>query len=462
MNRLTVFQDTVKLLERHFLTSGLIEEGTFCLLRQGKGALGTRFLATEMILPQPDSWERQGRAILRPSAKWISASISRAIQDHAGLIFIHSHPNAEFPQGLSPSDLSAFNSLAHTLAPMLDGPFAAGVVHPNGWSGVSWAEGNIVPFGKITSIGKKLCFLSSIKEAGDSNLDSRQRDALGFVHDQVRHLDVAVVGCGGLGSAVAEQVVRMGANSLLLIDHDRLDTNSNLRRMIGSTMVDLKATVAPPKVDVVGRHLDQLGFGLEIRRVNGDVRTEEVFRALLDVDVVLNCTDTHGSRAVVNDLASTYLLPVIDVGVRVSSRYDNRLAGLIAETRVLTPTTPCLWCRKTIDSNVIRLENLPPEEREQLKKEGYVAAGFGDPTPSVISLTVLGSGLATCALLRLLSEEGEVAPFGYWFDGLFGDSGETKPHTPNSDCWCRKHFGLGDCAPPPFVSFIPQASQEDR
>lgn len=358
--------------------------------------------------------------------------------------------------------MSAFNSLAHTLAPMLDGPFGAAVVHPNGWSGVSWADGNIIPFGKITSIGKRLCFLSSIKKAREQQLDLRQRDALGSVHDQVRHLDVAVVGCGGVGSAVAEQIIRMGVNSLLLIDHDRLDTDSNLRRMIGSTMADLKATEAPPKVDVLGRHLDQLGFGAEVRRINGDVRTEKVFRALLDTDVVINCTDTHGSRAIVNDLANTYLLPVIDVGMRVSSRSDHKLAGLIAETRVLTPSAPCLWCRKTIDGNVIRLENLPPNERKELKMEGYVAGGFGEPVPSLIALTVLGSGLATCALLRLLSEEGEVAPFGYWFDGLFGDSGETKPKAPNTACWCRKHFGLGDCAPPPFITFIPQASQEDR
>jgi hypothetical protein len=221
--------------------------------------------------------------------------------------------------------------------------------------------------------------------------------------------------------------------------------------MFGSTLADLRATSPLPKVDVVGRHLEQLGLGVEIRRINEDVRTEKVFRALLDTDLVLNCTDTHGSRAVINDLASTYFLPVIDVGVRVSSKSGDKLAGLIAESRILTPTAPCLWCRKTINGDVIRIENLPAEERERLKREGYVARGFGTPVPSVVALTVLGSGLATCAMLRLLSEEGEVVPYGYWVDGFLGDAGDAEPLSPKADCWCRAHLGLGDSSPPPFI-----------
>jgi hypothetical protein len=77
-----------------------------------------------------------------------------------------------------------------------------------------------------------------------------------------------------------------------------------------------------------------------------------------------------------------------------------------AEVRVLTPTTPCLWCRKTIDADVIRAENLPEQERRRQEREGYVVRSVGDPVPSVVALTVLGSGLSTCALLTLLSEEG--------------------------------------------------------
>ncbi len=139
--------------------------------------------------------------------------------------------------------------------------------------------------------------------------------------------------------------------------------------------------------------------------MHGDVRTESVFRSLLDTDVVLCGTDTHGSRAIVNELASTYFLPVIDVGVRVGARAGAVLSGLLAEIRVLTPTTPYLWCRRMIDGDIIRAENLPEEERAKLVREGYVSSTVGAPAPSVTALTVFASGMAGCALLGLLSED---------------------------------------------------------
>ena len=176
-------------------------------------------------------------------------------------------------------------------------------------------------------------------------LDDRQRDALGTVHDILQQLNVTVVGVGGTGSPVAEQLVRMGTGSVALVDGDLLDTPSNVRRVVGSTPNDLRATRAPAKVDVVGRHVDQLGLGTPVLRVFGDVRHEHVFRELLDADVVICCTDTHGSRATLNDLASTYLLPVIDVGVQAGAKKNADLAALVAEISVLTPATPCLWCR---------------------------------------------------------------------------------------------------------------------
>jgi len=237
---------------------------------------------------------------------------------------------------------------------------------------------------------------------------------------------------------------------LILVDNDRLDTPSNVRRMFGTTRSDLLAVEPPAKVDVVGRHLDQLGLGVPVRRVFGDVRSELVFRELLDADVVINGTDTHGSRAVVNDLAATYLMPVIDVGVRVGSKADAGLAALIAEVRVLTPDTPCLWCRQSIGGDVIRAENLPVEERRKMVAEGYVLGTTGEPAPSVIALTVLGAGLAACRLLSLLTEEGQVASSGYWIDGFLGDGLSMKPDSPLPTCRCRSTLGLGDQEPPPF------------
>jgi len=458
MIRLAILDQTVQELSWLFRQSFPNEQGAFVLLREGRGLAGSRLLATKLLFPPAEAWERQGTGVLRPRAQWISAAISCAIRERAGLLFVHSHPDPYHPIGMSPIDMSSFEALASHLAPVLEGPFGAAVVHPYGWAGVVWSENRIVPIDSVVGVGRTLRFLSLLEKSVDRAMDDRQRNALGVVQDRLWNLSVALIGCGGIGSPTAEQSVRMGVQRLLIIDGGLLDTPSNVRRVFGSRPSDLEKAVRRKKVDVVGDHVDGLEFGVPVVRIPGDIRTEAVFRNLLDVDLVINATDSHGSRAVVNDLASTYLLPVIDVGVRAGAKKDGALSGLVAEIRILTPTTPCLWCRGSISAQVIRQENLPEKERAKLAKEGYLIGSVDAAEPSVVALTVLGSGLATCALLTILSEEGDVAPSGYWIDGFLGDGRETNPKLPVEGCRCRAQLGLGDVAPPPFLSTLRQAS----
>ncbi len=428
------------------------EQGCFLLLREGRGAGGRRLVAVDPILPPPDAWEAQGPDMLRPTARWISAAVSRAVSERAGLLFVHAHPDTAHPPALSRVDRRSAEALGEAIGPLLDGPFGFAVVHPHGWAAAVYDAGarRLVEVDRTWAVGRTLERLDVIEHSAPAAIDARQRHALGRAHDVLRSLTVAVVGAGGLGSPTAEQVVRMGAHRVILVDHDLLDTESNLRRVFGARAADLRATAAPRKVDVVGRHLDSLGLGTEVARVFGDVRDEAVFRALLDADVVVCATDTHGSRAAVNELVAPYFVPVIDVGVRAGAKTNGDLAALTAEVRVLTPTTPCLWCRGAISGDVIRAENLPADERQRLATEGYLVGWSGAPAPSVAALTVLASGLAAAALLGLLTSEGEACPSGYVVDGLFGDGIELGPSEPVSTCRCRRRLGAADAEPPPL------------
>ncbi|MGI9102553.1 MAG: ThiF family adenylyltransferase [Terriglobales bacterium] len=452
MIRLVFTENAYNQLANHLHGSSPLEEGAFCLVREGRGASSRRLLVDKVLLPQAGDWESQNEGLLRPSAQWVSFAVSQAINCDAGLLFIHSHPHPEHPCGFSGRDKSALLDLGRTLQPIIDGPFVAVVVHARAWAGAVVERDTLVDIDRIWAVGRTIRNLSLGEKTPTFELDIRQKDALGNIHDQLRTLDIAVIGCGGLGSPVAEQLTRAGARSLILNDKDTLDTPSNVRRVFGAMVADIKAVVPPPKVDVVGRHVEQLGFGTHVRRVHGDVRSERVFREILDADVAISATDTHGSRAVLNDLASSYLLPVIDVGTRVGTRAQNVLCSLIAEVRVLTPATPCLWCRKTISADTIRIENLPAEQCDRLRRDGYVIGDSEAPAPSVVALTVLGAGLATCALIGLFAEDADSAPSAYWIDGLLGDARETAPAIPVSDCRCRLRISRGDTAPPPFLS----------
>lgn len=63
---------------------------------------------------------------------------------------------------------------------------------------------------------------------------------------------MAVIGCGGTGSSVAEQLVRLGVRYLTMIDPDHV-SQSNLTRVYGSTASD----VGRPKCQVLAGHLVQ-------------------------------------------------------------------------------------------------------------------------------------------------------------------------------------------------------------
>lgn len=454
MNRLVLPSTTAHQVRDLLFAAAPTESGCFCLLREGRGEHGRRLLVGHPLLPPPDeAWDTQGRDQLTPSARWLSACVSAALTEGCGLLWVHSHPDPRFPTDFSAVDRRTLAVWARTMSAMIEGPFAAAVVSPHGWVAELALEREMVPIQDVVSVGRNLRSLDppEIRARRNDPLDARQRDALGKAHDRLRELTVGLVGSGGLGSPLAEQLVRMGAREVVIIEHDRLDTPSNVRRVFGSRCEHLDEVPPPSKVDVVGEHLDAIGLDTKVHRVDGDVRVESAFRELLDCDVVICATDTHGSRAVINDLASTYLLPVIDAGVRAGARRNGELNALLAEVRVLTPVTPCLWCRKVLDPFIIRAENLPPNERAQLAADGYLPGGFGEPEPSVIALTVLGAGLAACALLTLLSEEGDVAPGGYWVDGFLGDSRELDPTTPLEGCRCRSQLGHGDQHPPSLL-----------
>ncbi|EQD32942.1 UBA/THIF-type NAD/FAD binding fold domain protein, partial [mine drainage metagenome] len=127
-------------------------------------------------------------------------------------------------------------------------------------------------------------------------------------------MTVGIIGAGGTGSAVAEQLVRMGVRRVILVDDDRL-VPSNVSRVYGSTPNQGRRKRL--KVDVLSRHLKKIAPGIQIESYVRSVNDPEMRSVLVDADVVFGCTDTDGSRATLNDLAYRYFVPVIDLGCRI-------------------------------------------------------------------------------------------------------------------------------------------------
>ncbi|RTM15381.1 MAG: ThiF family adenylyltransferase [Bradyrhizobiaceae bacterium] len=203
-------------------------------------------------------------------------------------------------------------------------------------------------------------------------------------------LNVAIVGLGGTGSVVNQQLAHLGVNSILLIDPDRIE-RTNLNRTVGATPAD----IGLPKVAVAERLIKALRPNAQVRSLVADVVDEATAKALTSVDFIFCCTDSHASRHLINQVSYQYNIPAIDMGVAIdASGPAVRFAGHV---KALAVNEPCLWCLNQLDSKLIREEMMTPEQRQA---DPYFLGRAGVVQPAVISIN---STVASAAVTMFLA-----------------------------------------------------------
>jgi molybdopterin-synthase adenylyltransferase len=454
MRRIVWVSSEWRILKQHFEAAGKREAGAFLLIRYGRSTSGARLLVQKVLTPPEGALERQGPDFLRPSGRWLSSVIGSAVEARCGLAFIHSHPDPRHLPVLSLLDWDTSIEWSKSITPMLDGPFASLVWSPKGVTGVMFtADAPDAPLSidRAASLGDgeiEPLHPMNTRFESDGNLDDRQIRALTVIgNTRLRDIEVGIVGVGGTGSPLVEQLVRIGVAGVVLIDPDALDDESNLRRVVGSRRSDL----GEKKVNVVARYVESLGLSTKVTALPDDVRHEGAVRRLLECDIVVSTTDTQSSRALLNQVAYQYWLPLIDVGVRIGTSTIGEISGMPVELRTLLPDNGCLWCRKgVLNSQTIYEENLPREDREKLAIEGYVQ-GLGQRQPSLAPLNFLASALAALTLVRLYSGKHLPAAsvvFDGWEQYVHPLSARVDP-----DCICSKWRGKADDTP---IAFLPK------
>jgi hypothetical protein len=256
---------------------------------------------------------------------------------------------------------------------------------------------------RIVTVGERIGLVwtfNAAKPALDALYDRNVRAFGGEVQRILQDLRVAIIGCGGTGSAVAEQLVRLGVRRILLADPDVL-SDSNVTRVYGST----SAQIGVAKVEVIGTHLRSISPDVRIDTIAATVNTEAIARRLAAADVIFGCTDDNAGRLVLSRLATYFMIPVIDCGVLLSSDRKGRLDGIHGRITVLHPGAACLVCRDRVDLARARSEMLTPEERNRLADEGYAPALPG-VEPAVVAFTTAVAATAVCELLERLTGYG--------------------------------------------------------
>lgn len=399
---------------------------------------------------------RQEELRLGVCSRAINGLASLCEQNALGAVVCHSHPVDSPYSGSDDFGERRIFDVLRSFVPA-GAPTASLLVWPEGIRGRVWLPGarEAVPLSEVTVVGRRIERLTESRNAGrrgtppGAGLHSRQVLAFGadgqYLAQTAR---VGIVGVGGTGSAVAEQLCRLGVEDLILLDPDVLEP-SNVSRVYGSFLRAVSGwrhmftRSRSYKVDIVAEHLANINPDVRVMAIAKSVVQKDAALSLLDRDVVFLCTDEHWGRSVVTQIAYQYLIPAINVGMRITSSHGRITAG-VGDVDVLRPGNPCLWCRQVLDAGRIAAESMSREEREALEGEGYVE-GLDTPTPSVISVTTMVASMAVTLFLQLLTDfmgpSGQITNLKYDLmkPALTRGTAPTRQR-----CLCRSVKGYGD------------------
>lgn len=387
-----------------------IETGGVMLARPVETVNGNlRLLVRELREVPEEAYERREAQQLSIRSDGYVPALAVAEELGCVPIWFHTHPGHGSLPTPSRRDRVVNRVLSELFRTRADSDFyGALIIAAAGDAGIKFTgcvdDGQTVtPIDRMWIVGPRLALYQSFDAARAELPDLYDRNIRAFggpIQQVLADLRIAVVGCGGTGSAVAEQLVRLGVRHLLLIDPDVLSA-SNVTRVYGSTLKQ----VGRPKVDVLSEQLQRIMPSITVERLQSMITVEPTARSLVGADLIFGCTDDNAGRMILSRLSTYLLMPVIDCGVLLTSDADNRLDGIHGRVTVLYPGQACLICRGRIDLGRASTEMLAPDERVRRVEEGYAPALPG-VEPAVVAYTTMVAATAVAELIERLTHYG--------------------------------------------------------
>ena len=145
-----------------------------------------------------------------------------------------------------------------------------------------------------------------------------------------------LVGCGALGCAIADHVVRAGVGTLTIVDRDVVEL-TNLQRQV--LFDERDAAEGVPKAEAARRRLAAINSAVEVGAIVADFSPANAERIVSDVSapvsVLLDGTDNFETRYLINDLAVKRGLPYV---------YGGAVGTHGMQMTVIPGRTACLRC----------------------------------------------------------------------------------------------------------------------
>ena len=367
-------------LLQHFRKRKRQEDVCFAMWRPSTGANRYTALIDRVELPGPGERLLHGNASFEP--EYVARVIREARKQGAGVALMHSHPGKGW-QGMSEADVEAERDVLAYPAGATGLPLLGLTVGSDGyWSARFWErDGKRMArrwCEKARIVGSQSCGF----HYNDSLMPPKpRREALRRTYDTwgaetqgvISRLNVGVVGLGSVGCIVAEAMARIGVGHITLIDHDKVERH-NLDRLLYGSVGD----IGELKVRLAEKALRRSATAdkIQIDVLPISIQRKSAYKAALDCDVIFSCVDKPVARDILNFIANSHLIPVIDGGVHVETdKGEDAFFSAHWRTHVVTPYNQCLRCSGQYNSSMVVTEldgslddpsyiaNLPAEER---------------------------------------------------------------------------------------------------
>ncbi len=218
---------------------------------------------------------------------------------------------------------------------------------------------------------------------------------------------VAIVGLGGLGSHVAQQLAYLGVVRYGLIDDDVI-TGSSLNRVVGALPQDVGAET--PKVRSAERLIKSVQPGATVDILEGRVtRSSDDAAAELiqNTDVVFGCLDRESPRLFLTGLCSNFKITYFDLATDTGGEDEDWYGGRV----VYCDGSRCLSCLDLLDQRLIRLEQMTKAELEN-ERRIYGLSGdlLGGTGPAIVSVNGIVASMAVTEFMAHVTGIRQAAP----------------------------------------------------
>lgn len=336
-------------------------------------------------------------------AKWRGGAmrpiINAAIHQESGIVIFHLHAH-QGPVALSGDDLQSARQLLPTFQNLLPELLHASVVF-----GQDHAAAIILPpddreyVGPVVIrwLGRVLMRFPApaqfLGTNGQKEIFARQILLIGNEGQAlIRKARIAVVGLGGGGSHVVQQLAHMGVGEILGIDGDRVE-RTNRGRLIGMTWWDTLLW-RRRKTAVMARMVSRINRSVSFTPVPYFLPEQPAIEAVKRADIVVGCFDTLHARADLQDLAWRFLIPYVDIGMLIQPQSKGHPFTIGGHVATLIPGEYCQWCIEMLSEQKLK-------EESKGRPRSYMQGA--DAQAQVVSMNGALASQAATEVLQLLT-----------------------------------------------------------